>query len=186
MKNLSVMFFTMLIVVSLTSFGQVPQKISYQGLLTTGAGSPIADGNYDLKFEIFNLPSLGTLRHTETQTGVVVQRGTFSVILGSVTPFAMSFNESLYVQVTVVAGPPGPSYPITFSPRSELTSAPYALSVATIDGASGGTIELTPLRRTVRMVKLGGKENCGYGSTAIYKGIEDRSCPRGRVWVTIG
>ncbi|MBI1806611.1 MAG: RHS repeat-associated core domain-containing protein, partial [Ignavibacteria bacterium] len=38
--------------------------------------------------------------------------------------------------------------------------------------SSGPIGELTPLRRTVRMVKLGGKENCGYGSTAIYKGIE--------------
>ncbi|MBI1805568.1 MAG: hypothetical protein HYR76_00790 [Ignavibacteria bacterium] len=62
----------------------------------------------------------------------------------------------------------------------------YILDSLTTSAPVEAETELTPLRRTVRMVKLGGKDNCGYGSTAIYKGIEDRSCPRGRVWVTIG
>src|SRR5262249_38256521 len=88
----------------------------------------------------------GTLRHSETQSGISVQRGTFSTILGTAVPLTLAFNESLYVEVTLASGPAGPSYPITFL-RSGLTSAPYALqaqsllgpnSVATGAGAIAG------------------------------------------------
>jgi hypothetical protein len=109
------------------SGGHIPRRLSYQGLMTTPSGSPVPDGNYDLKFEIYNLPAGGTLRFTETQNGVTVSRGTFSVSLGSVTPLPAIFSESLYVQVTALAGP-GIGSPQAFSPRSELTSAPYSLA----------------------------------------------------------
>ncbi|MBA4312480.1 MAG: hypothetical protein C0417_07600 [Chlorobiaceae bacterium] len=109
---------------------QVPNKISYQGLLTTPSGTPLPDGSYDLKFEIFNLPLGGTLRHTETHSGVTVERGTFSLNLG---PLPAIFSESLFVEVTVLAGP-GISSPMTFAPRSELTSAPYAFRADTAKG----------------------------------------------------
>lgn len=136
---------------------QAPNKISYQGLLTTSAGAPVQDGSYDLQFDIYNLPSAGTLRYTETQNDVSVQRGTFSVIL---RPSSAIFAESLFVEVTVLDGP-GISSPITFSPRSVFTSAPYAFradtakyaisaggggggGIASVDGVSnnGGNIDL--------------------------------------------
>jgi len=129
MKHI-VTFFLCLLLICLAN-AQVPNKISYQGLLTTSSGTPVQDGSYDIKFEIFNLPSSGTLRHSETQTGVSVQRGTFSVILGTIVTLTLAFNESLYVEVTAVNGPTGPSYPLTFLPRSELTTAPYAFRADT-------------------------------------------------------
>jgi hypothetical protein len=107
-----------------TASFSVPNKLSYQGLLTTSAGNPVADGAYDLKFDIYNLPSGGVLRHTETLSGVDVVRGAFSVMLHPPTTI---FAESLYVEVTAVAGS-GISGPLTFSPRSELTSAPYSFA----------------------------------------------------------
>jgi hypothetical protein len=39
---------------AITAFAQIPNRISYQGLLTTSSGTPVADGSYDLRFEIFN------------------------------------------------------------------------------------------------------------------------------------
>jgi hypothetical protein len=102
----------------------VSNKLSYQGLLTTSAGSPVADGAYNLQFDVYNLPSGGMLRHTETLSGVDVARGTFSVMLHPPTTI---FAESLYVEVTALTGP-GISGPLTFSPRSELTSAPYSFA----------------------------------------------------------
>lgn len=110
---------------------QVPNKISYQGLLTTSAGTPVQDGSYDLQFDIYNLPSGGLLKHNETLTGVLVSKGTFSVILH---PSTTIFAESLFVEVTALSGP-GISSPTTFSPRSRLTSAPYSLNAAQINGA---------------------------------------------------
>ncbi len=128
MKNLILLLVCVLVVYSFV-FTQVPNKISYQGLLTTSAGTPVQDGDYNLQFDIYNLPIGGLLKHTETLTGVLVSKGTFSVILHPPTTI---FAESLFVEVTAVTGP-SISSPITFSPRSELTSAPYAMRADTSD-----------------------------------------------------
>jgi hypothetical protein len=129
MKHIFTIFLCLL-VISLAN-AQVPDKISYQGLLTTSSGTPVQDGSYNLKFDFYNLPSAGTLRHTETHNAVAVERGVFSLILG---PLPAIFSESLYVEVTALSGP-GISGPLTFTPRSELTSAPYALVADTANFA---------------------------------------------------
>jgi hypothetical protein len=108
-----------------------PSKLSYQGLLTTSVGTPVIDGNYNLRFDIYNLPASGSLEYTETQTGIPVSKGTFSVILH---PTSTIFAESLFVEVTALAGP-SILTPMTFSPRSELTSAPYSLGPWITDGS---------------------------------------------------
>jgi hypothetical protein len=113
--------------ISTLVFAQVPQKMSYQGLLTTATGAPVADGSYDLRFDFYNASAGGTLKHTDTHLGVSVVRGTFSVILASLPGV---FNEALFLEVSATAGP-GIGTPVTFSPRSELTSAPYALHADT-------------------------------------------------------
>jgi hypothetical protein len=104
----------------------VPQKISYQGLLTNSSGAPVADGAYDLKFEMFNVSTSGGALWSETQTGVTVSHGTFSVLLGSVTPLPGIFYQPLWLEVTALTGP-GISGSITFSPRNELASAAYSM-----------------------------------------------------------
>ena len=145
MKKIFLTSLTCAILITSAVFAQIPNKISYQGMLTKSNGSP-ANGDFDLKFEIYNLPTGGTLRHTETHTGVSVKQGSFGVILGTKTLFTLAFNESLYVEVTALSGPGGLSYPLVFSPRSELTSAPYALRAKIADSlatGSGGTSWLT-------------------------------------------
>jgi hypothetical protein len=104
----------------------IPNKISYQGMLTTSAGVPLSDGSFDLKFELFNALSGGSSLWNETQTGVSVQRGTFNVLLGSVNALAGIFNQPVWLEVTVVSGP-GISSPLVLSPRNEFASAPYSL-----------------------------------------------------------
>jgi hypothetical protein len=104
----------------------VPNKISYQGLLTTSGGAPVADGTYELKFELFNVVSSGAALWSETQSGVNVYKGTFSVLLGAVTPLTGIFYQPLWVEVTANSGP-GIAAPIVFAPRTEMASAAYAL-----------------------------------------------------------
>ncbi len=108
---------------SFFALAQIPQKISYQGVIT---GVP--DGSYTLKFDMYTLPAGGVLSHTETFTGVSVSQGSFNVILGSTAVLPPIFGESLFVEITATAGPPGPGYPLVFSPRSALTSSPYSLA----------------------------------------------------------
>src|SRR5258708_7348541 len=72
---------------------QIPRKISYQGLLTTAVGTPITDGTYSFRFDLYDSLAGGASQWTETQNNDSVQRGTFSAILGSVTPLNLAFNR---------------------------------------------------------------------------------------------
>ncbi len=106
----------------------LPLKMSYQGLLTTAGGTPVADGSYDLTVTFYDSLAGGSSRWTEAHSGTAVQRGTFSVTLGVASPLTLQFNQPLFVEVSATNGPAGPSYPLVFSPRSQLTSSPYALA----------------------------------------------------------
>ena len=104
----------------------IPNKLSYQGLLTTSSGTPVQDGAYEVKFEIYNDSLAGSLLWDETQSNVVVKYGTFSVMLGKVNPLIGIFYQPLWIQITANSGP-GISSPIMFSPRTELASAAFSL-----------------------------------------------------------
>jgi hypothetical protein len=143
MQHYTILLIVCVLGTLLIADAQVPQKLSYQGLLTTSSGTPVENGLYDLRFDFYNLPAGGLLRHTETLNGVSLQRGTFSVILH---PSSSVFGESLFVEVTALAGSPGISSDITFSPRSALTSAPYAFRADTASyalAAPGGGGDIT-------------------------------------------
>jgi hypothetical protein len=105
-----------------------PKTLSYQGLLTTASGAPATDGSYNLQFDLYDSLTGGSSHWTETHNGVSVQRGTFSVLLGTMQPLNVDFNNPLFVQIIAPGGPVGPSYPLTFSPRSPLSSAPSSLA----------------------------------------------------------
>ncbi|HEV8538739.1 MAG TPA: tail fiber domain-containing protein [Bacteroidota bacterium] len=104
-----------------------PRTMSYQGLLITSKGLPAPNGGYDLQFDLYDSLTGGSSQWTEIHIAVPVQQGSFSVILGSTTPLSVDFNRKLYAEVRTLNGPTGPSYPFTFSPRTELASAPYSL-----------------------------------------------------------
>lgn len=129
MKHLILFLAVLGLLLTITVVAQVPSKISYQGLLTTSSGIPVPDGSYDLQFDIFDVQTGGSTLWTEGHSAVTVSNGTFSVILGSVAGVGLTFDQQYYVEVTAVSGP-GISSPITFSPRSELTSAPYSLGLS--------------------------------------------------------
>lgn len=114
----------------------VPNKISYQGLLTTPLGAPVPDGLYEIKFELFNDVSAGASQWVETQANITVKQGTFSVLLGSVSPLLGIFYQPLWMEITAVSGP-GISSPILFSPRTELASSAYSLGPLVRDSVIG-------------------------------------------------
>jgi hypothetical protein len=104
----------------------IPNKLSYQGLLTTSPGAPAQDGTYGVKFEIFNDSLAGSLLWDETQSNVIVKYGTFSVMLGRINPLTGIFYQPLWIQITAISGP-GISSPIVFAPRTELASTAFSL-----------------------------------------------------------
>jgi len=156
---------------------QVPKRISFQGLLTSSSGAPAANGSYDLQFGIHDSASGGASLWAEPHAGVSVQQGTFSVILGSLTSLNLPFDKRYFVEVTATAGP-GIGSPITFSPRAELTSSPYALRADTAEyakaapgGGGGPYLPLAGGTMTGAITNTGnpsitmGKGNFGTGNT---------------------
>lgn len=114
------------------AWGQVPQLISYQGVLGNNAGQLVTNGNYDITFRIFSSVTGGSALHDETHVGVPVTNGGFSVLIGSVPgdPLLLPFSVPYWLEIQVApdASP--------LSPRIQLASSPYALMAKTVlDGA---------------------------------------------------
>ncbi len=119
---------------------QVPQYINYQGKLTNATGAPVT-GTLQMVFSIYADTITQTSIWSETNTAVVVEKGIFNVLLGSVSPISYSVfdGSTRYLGVKV-----GSDDEIT--PRKPMVSVAYAFKsfeADTADFARGflGTIE---------------------------------------------
>lgn len=95
---------------------------SHQGRLLDDSGQPVADGNYDVMYRIYQSSSGGTAVYTDTQT-VAIENGLFTTSLGltdTLTPTI--FTVPTWLEVTVEGE--------TLTPRQRLMGAPYAFSLA--------------------------------------------------------
>ena len=117
---------------------QIPNTISYQGILTNASIPPaiVPDGNYNLVFKLYTVSTGGSAFWTETRSNVPVTEGRFWVELGSLTPLTgVSFGAAYFLGITVNSG--------VELPRIPLTASAYSLNarrVATVDSATGGNI----------------------------------------------
>ncbi|MCU0611876.1 MAG: hypothetical protein MUE60_08825 [Candidatus Eisenbacteria bacterium] len=119
----------LVLLLALPCAAQIPQHISYQGLLTDAAGQPVPDGAYDLTFRIYDAESGGTPLWSEPHTAVPVQAGIFDVSLGEIIPLNLTFNAPHWMGVTHAANP-------ELSPRIPLTSVPYAYNARLLNGSA--------------------------------------------------
>ncbi|MCI0696177.1 hypothetical protein L0337_29765, partial [candidate division KSB1 bacterium] len=111
-----------------TVWGQIPQTISYQGILTDASGIVPPDGNYNLTFKLYNVATGGSPLWTEAHS-VAVSNGIFTIILGSLNPLTPPFNEQYWLGITVGTDP-------ELAPRTQLTASAYSLNARSIvDGA---------------------------------------------------
>lgn len=117
----------------------VPRSFSYQGRLTDALGTPL-NGVYNIEFRIADAATLGLLLYNSGAQPVTVTNGLFSVNIGEppmpALPLDIFADTNRYLSVKVGADPEQ-------SPRTKLTSAPYAYQVRTIDGATGGDVSGT-------------------------------------------
>jgi microcystin-dependent protein len=94
--------------------------ISVQGVVRNADGSVFPTGNYSMKFRIYTLASGGTAIWTEEQTGIRIDGGVYSVLLGKINSLGnIAFNQTLYLGVSVDGG-------TELSPRALFTAAPAA------------------------------------------------------------
>jgi hypothetical protein len=97
------------------------QTISIQGTLKDANGASVADGMQTATFRLYDALTNGTVRWQET-AAVTVVGGIYSHSLGKTTPLIASiFVSTVYLSVEVGG--------LELSPRTEMTYAPYAISV---------------------------------------------------------
>lgn len=117
-------------------WAQIPRTISYQGILTDGAGTPVVDGNYSIVFNLYDVATAGTALWSETQN-VPVTKGMVSAIIGSVTPINLPFDKQYWLGVTVGTGG-------ELTPRLLLTTAAYGFRADEANRIHGFEVSLIP------------------------------------------
>lgn len=126
---------------SLEIKAQTSPRVNIQGVLKDNNGNILPDGEYLVTFQLYNVPTGGTALWNE-EVSISVAGGIYNHNLGSVTPLnGSNFINTLYASVKIGA--------YELSPRTELTYAPYALSVRE-EGCSGavGDIKYSILNPT--------------------------------------
>jgi hypothetical protein len=110
---------------ALAAWSAVPQLISYQGVLTDGAGTAVPDNTYNITFSLYDVSSGGTALWTETQS-VSVSGGIFSINLGTQNSLTLTFDTAYWLGVSVDGG-------AELVPRRILTTSPYSMRARTVD-----------------------------------------------------
>jgi hypothetical protein len=104
MKPLFQIFVVGVLLIFLTTLAsaQVPQMINYQGKLTTPAGAPVND-TLHMVFSIYSDSGGTNLLWAESQPAVMVEKGVFNVLLGSVDsiPYSVFDGSIRYLGVKV-------------------------------------------------------------------------------------
>ena len=118
--------------------GDVPNKMSFQGILTDNAGDPLPDGNYTLTFRLYTVLSGGTPAWEETQQ-VPVFGGVFSALLGDVEALDLDFDDPYWVGVSINGG-------TELVPRTELTTSAYSFNVPDSIVTGGKLADATVVR----------------------------------------
>mgnify|MGYP001561194253 FL=1 len=120
----------------LPAYAGVPHLINYQGRITDSGGTPL-NGSYALTFRIYDAETAGNLLWEEVQNGVVIQKGIFTVLLGSVTNLNLAFDKPYFLEIKVGGE--------VMSPRQWITSAGYAIRAekAEISAALTGVLPVS-------------------------------------------
>ncbi len=146
-----------LLIISIFTFAQVPQGISYQAIALTAAGTPVVSANVGIRLSVLNTTATGTVLYSETQTKTTNAQGLFNLVIGQGTATSGTFNtinwgtNSKFLKVEMdVAG--GANYVLVGT--TQLLSVPYALAADSLVTSPGEGITLvspngTPYQVTV-------------------------------------
>jgi hypothetical protein len=137
---------------------EIPQIVGYQGRVTDNAGNPVADGNYTMRFRIYDDPVAGTPLWDSNDQSVALSGGVFSVLLGGSPqpPVTLDFDEDYWLLVTFDGEDQLPRKPLASVGYAYMASGlvpgtivqgdvsgwPYAALIAENDATSGDTYGL--------------------------------------------
>jgi len=121
---ITVIFLVVFILSVQIIWGQVPQTMSYQGVLMKAKGTLVQNGQYTLTFKLYDAAEGGKVLWSETQT-IRVEDGLFNAALGSVNSLDIPFDQPYWLSVTIGDGE-------EVSRRMQLTSSAYSLQAQTV------------------------------------------------------
>ena len=115
--------------------GQIPQTMSYQAVLTDIDGNPVPDGNYQLTFRIYTSGTNGGPLWQEVHDNALVRNGLFNIILGSIMPLDLPFEQPYYLGISIADD-------LELSPRIELTSSAYSLNARSVADSAVTSVKI--------------------------------------------
>ena len=140
----------------------VPELLSYQGVLTDAAGVALPDGDYNVTFRLYTVDVGGSAVWTEAHL-VTVTKGIFNATLGWTQVLSgLNFDNPYYLGISVEGG-------AELTPRTLLTDAAYAMNSRMVAGSSA----------TANKFPASG--NVGVGTTAPSYPLHVRSSGAGQV-----
>ena len=114
------------------SYADVPSMMNYQGKITTPTGA-LVDTTVQMTFTIYDDSTTGNVLWADTVSSVSVQKGIFSVLLGSNNPIPDSVFDGDIRYLGTKVGTDA-----EMSPRKVMVSVAYAYRAGTADGGNGG------------------------------------------------
>ena len=123
-KKINWVIFLIFLIISFPIYSQIPNTISYQGVLKD-ASNNLINGKKDLLFNIYESETGGTSKWSETHTQVDINNSFFNVILGEINSLSsLPFNVQYWLKITVDGS--------EMTPRLKLTSVPYSLNAKSL------------------------------------------------------
>lgn len=183
--NMKPHIYSRLLVVLLTLVGSIlplfaqPEYINYQGRLNDAAGQPLATGNYNIEFRIYDDPVLSDTANLawgpfildgSTAAGhgpaVSVINGRFNVILGPEDTAARSIldafeGENRFLELRVNGGSP-------ILPRQQFLSTPYAIKSRITNLNIPGTLSVGGAAAITGDLSVQGQITASSGNTSFH------------------
>ncbi len=127
-QTLLVVFIMVIICISVSA--EVPDVINYQGRLTDSLGNPVANGQYDITFKIWNVPEgeFSLPVWIGAPQTIQVTDGLFNCLVGPIPPLVFTSGEDRYLGITVESEN-------ELTPRVQLISVPYSYHALRADTA---------------------------------------------------
>jgi hypothetical protein len=155
--------------ISLLTFAQVPQGISYQAIALNGSGNPVVSSNVGVKLSILDTSATGTVLYSETQSRTTNPQGLFNLTIGQGTVVSGIFNtinwgtNAKFLKVEMDATG-GTNYVLVGT--TQLLSVPYALAADSLVTSAGEGITLVSPNGTPYLVTVNDSGQLSLPTTA--------------------
>ena len=133
---------TAIFLVTMLSFAQAPEKMSYQAIIRNASGQFLQNQNVGVKVSVLQGSASGTVAYSERLTGTTNANGLLSLEIGSGAIISGIFNtidwsSGNYYLKTETDPTGGTNY--TLAGTSQLLSVPYALYAKTSGNSSAAS-----------------------------------------------